>query len=85
MLRIYVVLAVVPPYLLTRTAGMELLMPAKHVIPALITVQQHVAARRIGRETVQYVSNVYKYYLAYRQLQDLEEAPNQNPIPNDIP
>jgi membrane-bound lytic murein transglycosylase MltF len=27
-----------------------------------------VAARRIGRETVQYVSNIYKYYLAYRMV-----------------
>jgi membrane-bound lytic murein transglycosylase MltF len=26
-----------------------------------------VAARRIGRETVQYVSNITKYYIAYRQ------------------
>jgi hypothetical protein len=25
-----------------------------------------VAARRIGRETVQYVSNIYKYYVAYQ-------------------
>jgi len=25
-----------------------------------------VAARRIGRETVQYVSNIYKYYVAYK-------------------
>ena len=25
-----------------------------------------VAAKRIGRETVQYVANIYKYYLAYR-------------------
>jgi membrane-bound lytic murein transglycosylase MltF len=25
-----------------------------------------IAAERIGRETVQYVSNIYKYYLAYR-------------------
>ena len=25
-----------------------------------------VVARRIGRETVQYVSNIYKYYIAYR-------------------
>jgi len=25
-----------------------------------------VAARRIGRETVEYVSNIYKYYVAYR-------------------
>ena len=27
---------------------------------------ERVAARRIGRETVQYVSNIYKYYLFYR-------------------
>jgi hypothetical protein len=25
-----------------------------------------VAAKEIGRETVQYVSNIYKYYVAYR-------------------
>lgn len=29
-----------------------------------------VAARRIGRETVQYVSNIYKYYVAYRLIVD---------------
>jgi membrane-bound lytic murein transglycosylase MltF len=29
-----------------------------------------VAAKRIGRETVQYVSNIYKYYLAYRLIQE---------------
>jgi membrane-bound lytic murein transglycosylase MltF len=27
---------------------------------------EHVAARRIGRETVQYVSNIGKYWVAYR-------------------
>ncbi len=27
-----------------------------------------VAARRIGRETVQYVDNIYKYYVAYRMI-----------------
>jgi membrane-bound lytic murein transglycosylase MltF len=27
-----------------------------------------VAAKRIGRETVQYVSNIFKYYLAYRYI-----------------
>ncbi len=27
-----------------------------------------VAAKRIGRETVQYVSNIYKYYVSYRLL-----------------
>jgi membrane-bound lytic murein transglycosylase MltF len=27
-----------------------------------------VAAQKIGRETVQYVSNIYKYYIAYRLI-----------------
>jgi len=29
-----------------------------------------VAAKKIGRETVQYVSNIYKYYVAYRIITD---------------
>ena len=29
-----------------------------------------IASRRIGRETVQYVSNIYKYYVAYRLIVD---------------
>jgi hypothetical protein len=29
-----------------------------------------VAATHIGRETVQYVSNIYKYYIAYSLVQD---------------
>lgn len=29
-----------------------------------------VAAKRIGSETVQYVSNIYKYYTAYRMIMD---------------
>ncbi len=32
-----------------------------------------VAAKRIGRETVQYVSNIFKYYLAYRLITEQEE------------
>ncbi len=32
-----------------------------------------VAAKRIGRETVQYVSNIYKYYAAYRLLTEREQ------------
>ena len=28
------------------------------------------AAKKIGRETVQYVSNIYKYYIAYRLIAD---------------
>jgi membrane-bound lytic murein transglycosylase MltF len=31
---------------------------------------ERIAAKRIGRETVQYVSNIYKYYIAYRLLED---------------
>jgi membrane-bound lytic murein transglycosylase MltF len=27
-----------------------------------------VVAKRIGRETVQYVGNIYKYYLAYKMV-----------------
>lgn len=39
-----------------------------------------VAAKRIGRETVQYVSNIYKYYIAYKiivnkkKLKDVKKA-----------
>jgi membrane-bound lytic murein transglycosylase MltF len=29
-----------------------------------------IAGKRIGRETVQYVSNIYKYYVAYRLIVD---------------
>jgi membrane-bound lytic murein transglycosylase MltF len=32
-----------------------------------------VAAKEIGRETVQYVSNIYKYYIAYRQLAAIDQ------------
>lgn len=28
------------------------------------------AAKKIGRETVQYVSNIYKYYIAYRLVEE---------------
>lgn len=33
-----------------------------------------VAAKRIGRETVQYVSNIYKYYTAYKLVERKEQA-----------
>ena len=33
-----------------------------------------IASRRIGRETVQYVSNIYKYYLAYQLVLESREA-----------
>ena len=32
-----------------------------------------VAAESIGRETVQYVSNIYKYYLAYRMAVEQQQ------------
>jgi membrane-bound lytic murein transglycosylase MltF len=32
-----------------------------------------IASERIGRETVQYVSNIYKYYLAYRMLTEQQQ------------
>ena len=31
---------------------------------------ESVASERIGRETVTYVSNIFKYYIAYRLLTD---------------
>ena len=31
---------------------------------------EHAAARIIGRETVQYVSNIYKYYIAYKLTEE---------------
>ncbi len=44
---------------------------------------ERIAAKRIGRETVQYVSNIYKYYVAYRLLeeerQEREAAKQQKP------
>ena len=35
-----------------------------------------VAARKIGRETVRYVRNVFKYYLAYRLSWERRELRN---------
>ncbi len=32
-----------------------------------------IAAEKIGRETVQYVSNIYKYYLAYKMVEEQRE------------
>jgi membrane-bound lytic murein transglycosylase MltF len=35
---------------------------------------ERVASERVGRETVQYVGNIYKYYVAYRlALEQREE------------
>jgi membrane-bound lytic murein transglycosylase MltF len=35
---------------------------------------EYIAAERIGQETVTYVSNIYKYYIAYRLLLDSQAA-----------
>jgi membrane-bound lytic murein transglycosylase MltF len=44
---------------------------------------EHVAAKVIGRETVQYVGNIYKYYVAYRiaaeREAEVEKARQQEP------
>jgi membrane-bound lytic murein transglycosylase MltF len=32
------------------------------------------AAKKIGRETVQYVSNIYKYYIAYRLVEEQKKT-----------
>jgi membrane-bound lytic murein transglycosylase MltF len=34
---------------------------------------ERVASERIGRETVTYVSNIYKYYITYRLITDQRE------------
>ena len=34
---------------------------------------ERVASERIGRETVTYVSNIYKYYIAYKLWTDQQE------------
>ena len=34
---------------------------------------ERVASEKIGRETVTYVSNIYKYYIAYKLLTDQQE------------
>jgi hypothetical protein len=33
-----------------------------------------IAAEKIGRETVTYVSNIYKYYLAYQMIEEERAA-----------
>ena len=35
---------------------------------------EYVAADRVGQETVTYVSNIYKYYIAYRLLLESQAA-----------
>jgi membrane-bound lytic murein transglycosylase MltF len=35
---------------------------------------ERVTSERVGRETVQYVGNIYKYYVAYTLVMDLSQA-----------
>jgi membrane-bound lytic murein transglycosylase MltF len=35
---------------------------------------ERIVSERIGRETVQYVGNIYKYYVAYRLVLERREA-----------
>jgi membrane-bound lytic murein transglycosylase MltF len=35
---------------------------------------EYVAADKIGQETVTYVANIYKYYVAYRLILDSQQA-----------
>ena len=38
---------------------------------------EYVAAKRIGQETVTYVANIYKYYVAYRLIMESQQAREQ--------
>ena len=43
-----------------------------------------IAAERVGRETVTYVANIYKYYVAYRLVLEASErraAAEGRPVP----
>lgn len=58
-----------------RVAGLRRKAPAQGLDPnKWLGNVEHVAAREIGRETVTYVSNIYKYYVAYKLVieQDAE-------------
>ena len=43
---------------------------------------EHLASEKIGRETVQYVSNIYKYYIAYRLA--MEEADQRKALRKSV-
>jgi membrane-bound lytic murein transglycosylase MltF len=44
---------------------------------------EHVARRDIGRETVQYVTNIYIYYVAYRTAYGVGRLPVETPAPEN--
>jgi hypothetical protein len=35
---------------------------------------ERIVSEKVGRETVQYVSNIHKYYVAYRLVMEREQA-----------
>jgi hypothetical protein len=35
---------------------------------------EHVAVEKVGQETVTYISNIYKYYIAYRLVLESQAA-----------
>ena len=37
---------------------------------------EHAAARIVGEETVKYVANIYKYYVAYKLIIEMRESRN---------
>ena len=41
---------------------------------------EHAAAATVGRETVDYVANIYKYYVAYRMLRDRQATRCEAPM-----
>jgi membrane-bound lytic murein transglycosylase MltF len=48
---------------------------AKHLDPNLwFNNVEQVAAARIGQETVRYVRNIYKYYVAYKLIEEADAA-----------
>jgi membrane-bound lytic murein transglycosylase MltF len=39
---------------------------------------EQIASERIGRETVTYVSNIFKYYVAYTLVRDAQQKPSSD-------
>jgi membrane-bound lytic murein transglycosylase MltF len=46
---------------------------------------ERIASEKIGRETVQYVGNIYKYYIAYTLVIDQLEAKGKGPLATPAP
>lgn len=62
-----------------RVARLRKLAPEYGVDPNLwFKNVERIVASKVGREPVQYVGNIYKYYLAYRRLRDIEAKQSQS-------